>query len=189
VLSGAGLVALANRFMPSLRGVAHLPLAAAVVLLLLQNVVAAVVFHRALDHGATGNPNFSPAIYKLVKFVDAHPKLPVVSVDWGTQTSLMALANSGPRRRFRDLWPTFIAIGNGTVPPSRLSKMLGAKGETLFVMHPDAAATFEPALAGFTAVVKRECRNAPVQIRDEQGSVVFLAVILPNTCLRTSPAS
>ena len=60
VLCGVALAALAGSFLPSLRGVAYVPLVIAAALLVVHNVVAAVVFHRALDRGTTGNANFSP---------------------------------------------------------------------------------------------------------------------------------
>jgi hypothetical protein len=183
VLCGNALVALAGRFSPQLKGAAHVPLAIAAALLLTHNLVSAFVFHHALDRGATGNPNFSPAIYKLVKYVDAHPGIPVVSVDWGTNVPLMALTHTS-RRRFRDLWPTFIAIGNGNIPPSRPHGILGSEGKSMFVMHPEAAATFKPSVAGFGAALKPGCDTAPSKISDQRGNTVFLVVILPNSCLR-----
>ena len=87
-----------------------------------------------------------PAIYQLVKFVEASPQLPVVSVDWGINNNLVALTNVGTRQRFRDLWATFTEIGKGNTPPSTPNKILGANGRTIFVMHPEAIATFKPSV-------------------------------------------
>ena len=116
VLCGVALVALTDRLLSSQPGPAHVPLVIAATLLVVHNVVAAVVFHRALDRGTTANANFSPAIYQLVKFVEARSQLPVVSVDWGINNNLLALTNVGPRQRFRDLWATFTEIGKGNSP-------------------------------------------------------------------------
>ena len=178
------LVALADRFLPSLRGPAHVPLVVAATLLVVHNVVAAVVFHRALDRGTTANANFSPAIYQLVKFVEARSQLPVVSVDWGINNNLLALTNVGARQRFHDLWATFTEIGKGNTPASTPNKILGTNGETIFVMHPEAIATFKPSVAGFAASLKPGCDSSPSEIRDQKGNTIFLAVILPNSCLR-----
>ncbi len=189
VLCGNALVALAGRFLPQLKGVAHVPLAIAVALLLTHNLVSAFVFHRALDQGTTGNPNFSPAIYRLAKYVDAHPGIPVVSVDWGTNFPLMALTHTS-RRRFRDLWPTFTEIGSGKTPPSRPHAILGSEGNSMYVMHPEATATFKPSVAGFAAALKPGCDTAPTEIHDQRGNTIFLVVVLPNSCLRDrDPAS
>ena len=184
VLCGVALVALTDRLLSSQPRVAYVPLVIAAALLLVHNVVAAVVFHRALDRGTTANANFSPAIYQLVKFVEAHPQLPVISVDWGINNSLIALTNVGPRQRFRDLWATFTEIGKGNSRPSTPSKILSTNGETIFVMHPEAIATFKPSVAGFAASLKPGCDSSPSEIRDQKGNIIFLAVILPNSCLR-----
>ena len=184
VLCGLALVALAGSFVPSLRGVAHLPVLLAAAAIILHNVVAAVVFHRALDRGVYGNANFSPALYKLAKFVDAHPGLTVVSVDWGIHTGLMVVAETGTQRRFRDLWPTFTDIGKGTTSSLAPAVILGKQGDTIFVMHPEAISTFKESFLGFEASVKPGCARSDQLIRDKHGSAIFLVVILPNSCLR-----
>ncbi len=126
----------------------------------------------------------APAIYQLVKFVEARPQLPVVSVDWGINNSLLALTNVGARQRFRDLWATFTEIGKGNTPPSQPNKILGANAKTIFVMHPASIATFKPSVTGFAASLKPGCDSVPSEIRDQKGNTIFLVVILPNSCLR-----
>ena len=51
-------------------------------------------------------------------------------------------------------------------------------------MHPEAIATFKPSVAGFAASLKPGCDSSPSEIRDQKGNTIFLAVILPNSCLR-----
>lgn len=184
VLCGVALVTLAARFVPTLRALAYLTIATAAAAIVVHNVVAAVVFHRALDRGVYGNANFSPTLYKLAKFVAAHPGLTVASVDWGIHNGLLALAEPGTQERFRDLWPTFTDIGKGNASPVAPANILGKQGLTMFVLHPEAISTFKESFLGFEASVKPGCTHSSSLIRDKHGGAIFLAVILPNSCLR-----
>jgi hypothetical protein len=184
VLCGVALVSLAGSFAPSLRTLAYLPVATAAAAIIVHNLSAAAAFHRALDRGIYGNANFSPAIYKLARFVDAHPGVTVVSVDWGIHNGLMALAEPGTQRRFRDLWPTFTEIGKGSASPLVPAIILGEQGRSMFVMHPEAISTFKESFVGFEASVKSDCERSRSIIRDEHGGAIFIAMILPNGCLR-----
>ena len=184
ILCGVALVSLAGRFAPSLNDVARLPVVIAAAAIIVHNVGAAVALHRALDRGVYGNANFSPALYRLVKFVDAHPGVTVVSVDWGIHNGLMSLAELGTQWRFRDLWPTFTDIGKGKASPLTPAIILGKNGRTMFVMRPEAISTFKESLIGFETALKPGCEHSGSLIRDKHGSAIFLAVVLPNSCLR-----
>jgi hypothetical protein len=185
VLCGVALVALADRFAPSLAGAAHVPLAIATAAILLHNLVAAVVFHRALDRGVYGNPNFSPAIYKLAKFIDTHPGPTVASVDWGFGNGLMALIKPGTQGRLRDLWWTFTMIGDGQESPLTPAKIFPKQGSTMFILRPEEIARFKQANLGFAAAVKPGCERSESAIRDKDGGKVIVVVTMPNSCLRT----
>ncbi len=59
------------------------------------------------------NPRWSPEIYALSRYVNEHgfEARRIICVDWGLHTQLYALAPRKLRRRMRDHWHTFKALG------------------------------------------------------------------------------
>jgi hypothetical protein len=78
----------------------------------------------------------------------------------------------------------FAEIGKGGESRAAPRKVLGADGHTIFVMHAEGEAAFETSNAGFAAALKPDCTGVSSAIPDQRDNTIFLAVVLPNACLR-----
>ncbi len=183
VMVGAAIIALTRRFARRLVTLSYLPICLVGAALFANNVIAAIIFMRQLDTEVYSNTNFSPAIYDLVKMIDSVPQSDVVSVDWGTGNSLVALSTAGQRSRFFDIWPTFSSIGDGVETPRAPGAILGSEGSAIFIMHTAETAVFPKSLSGFAAATKPECANKPLNVSDRDGHAVYVVVIMLKSCL------
>jgi hypothetical protein len=99
-------------------GTTNLRRFATIVLLFAVVCVFVVNFHNTLWYltrlrtGSQYNPRWSPAIYSLSDYINAHgfEAQSVISTDWGLHNQLHALAPEQLRWRMRDCWPLFMTL-------------------------------------------------------------------------------
>jgi hypothetical protein len=121
-------------FRPIARSGEHVAVALLVAILCATEASADARYARAFAAGAF-QPAWSPAIYDLAADVDQQDADLVVSVDWGLNNQLLALARPEHRARYVDLWEQFAR----TSPDRQAIIAQSVRGRrVLFVGHPAA---------------------------------------------------
>jgi len=86
-----------------------------------------------LRTGSQYNPRWSPAIYSLSDYINAHgfEAQRVISTDWGLHNQLHALAPEQLRSRIRDCWPIFMKLDTENQEQQAVLSRLFPEGKTL----------------------------------------------------------
>jgi hypothetical protein len=103
------------------------------------------------------NPRWSPAIYSLSDYINAHgfEAQRVISTDWGLHNQLHALAPRELQRRMRDEWPAFLNLGKENQDEQRAKlKLIFPEGKSLALTFAASKETFPETRRNFLAALE-----------------------------------
>lgn len=102
------------------------------------------------------NPRWSPAIYSLSNYINAHgfDARCVVAVDWGLYTQLHALAPKKLRLRMLDSWPIFRKLGQRTqAEQSVIARHMFPRGTSIVLTFAGSKETFPETRQNFLTLL------------------------------------
>jgi hypothetical protein len=103
-------------------------------LLIASNLSVSRAYATAFRPGAEFEPQWSPMINDLVRYLEQRAPDRILSVDWGIHNQVYALGTPHTRVVARDRWPQFRTLGD-SAQQARLSQEDVLGGRTLAVLH------------------------------------------------------
>ena len=82
------------------------------VVLVASGASVARAYDRAFRADAEFEPQWSPMMYDLVRYLEHRGADRIISVDWGIHNQLFALGTAATRTAVRDRWPQFQTLGD-----------------------------------------------------------------------------
>jgi 4-amino-4-deoxy-L-arabinose transferase-like glycosyltransferase len=138
----------------NLRFLAALPLACMAICLFCVNAHNTAVVLSDFRTNQHYNPRWSPAIYSLSRYINEHGYEAgrIVSLDWGLNNQLRALAPKKLQERMRDYWGLFRKMDKKTVAePSALVDCVFPEGKSFVITFAESKETFPETRRNFLA--------------------------------------